>query len=222
VQAASWKQLGGVSKREDRPSIRTSWWRDRSESGASLVLALIFIVAISAIVGTMADWAVSDLGNTTHFDNASSLDYAATGATQVAIQSIRYAPLYAQTAEVTSQYPTTDPSSVAAQSEPGYCWTPTGGATTSSLTIDGDSVTVWCWTVQQLSHSTSPGGTRVVTFYTCLSSVSVGSCVTNPLLKAVVDFNDYPQGDSTPLSNTCTSTCGQGATPVEWIWASQS
>jgi hypothetical protein len=190
----------------------TSTWRGRlfaarSEAGASLILALIFIVSISAIVGTLADWAMNDLGNTTKFDAASKLDYAMSGATEVAIQSIRYKPIYTETASTNA--------------EPGYCWTPGNGATVSGLTLNGYSVDVWCSTLQQLTASTT--GTRIVTFYTCLSTESVQSCVANPFLKAVVAYDDYPNSHTqAPLTQTCTTTCGEGASQQEWVWASQS
>lgn len=187
--------------------LRTRVFAERSEAGASLILALIFIVSISAIVGTLADWAMNDLGNTTKFDAASKLDYAMSGAAQVAIQSIRYTPLYPETAS-------TNP-------EPGYCWTPANGATVSGLTLNGYSVDVWCSTVQNLNLSTS--GTRVVTFYTCLSTVSVQSCVSNPFLKAVVAYDDYPKSNTqSKLTQTCTTTCGEGASQEQWVWSSQS
>ena len=188
-------------------TLRTRVFAERSEAGASLILALIFIVSISAIVGTLADWAMNDLGNTTKFDAASKLDYAMSGAAQVAIQSIRYTALYPETASTNA--------------EPGYCWTPANGATASGLTLNGYTVNVWCSTVQQLTASTS--GTRVVTFYTCLSTVSVQTCVSNPFLKAVVAYDDYPKSNTqTPLKVTCTTTCGEGASQEQWVWSSQS
>src|SRR5579863_3558571 len=116
---------------------------ERSESGSVLVLALVYIISISLIVGALADWAMNDLNNTTQFQSASSLDYAATSATQVAIQSIRYTPLYAQTKNPLL----------------GYCWTPSSGTYLSQLSnFNGYNVSVWCSTVENLNNA----NTRVV------------------------------------------------------------
>jgi hypothetical protein len=54
----------------------------RSESGSVLILAIVYITAISLIVGALADWAMNDLNSTTHFRSASSLGYAATNVTE--------------------------------------------------------------------------------------------------------------------------------------------
>ena len=71
--------------------------RERSERGSSLILALVYIVSVSLIVGALADWAMDDLKNTTHFQSAASIDNAVSGATEIAIQSMRYYPQYPAT-----------------------------------------------------------------------------------------------------------------------------
>ncbi|HEY5438508.1 MAG TPA: hypothetical protein VIJ99_06385, partial [Acidimicrobiales bacterium] len=165
-----------------------------SESGSVLILALVYIISVSLIVGALADWAMNDLNNTTRFQSASALDYAATSATQVAIQSIRYTPLYSQTKNPLL----------------GSCWTPAGGQYLSQLTgFNGYDVSEWCSTVQNLA---SPE-TRIVTFYTCTSPTTTPAnsaqaladgkaCYAQPLLYAQVAFDDYLPG-STTLSTTC-------------------
>ena len=42
----------------------------RDEAGASLVLALLFLVVIGLIVGGLASWTANDLSNATVFQNA--------------------------------------------------------------------------------------------------------------------------------------------------------
>jgi len=192
----------------------------RDEKGASLILALIFIVAVSLIVGGLTDWAVNDLGNTRNFQSASSLNYAASSVTELAIQSIRSTPLGLETENFNSGTPV-----------PGYCWAPAAGLYVSGLSgIDGYNVAVWCSTVE-VDRSPS---TRTVTFWACkessLSAInsttaaqSAGqTCMNNTggnlLLTAVVIFDDYPQGGGTPLHAQCTSTCGEGATTTRWQW----
>jgi hypothetical protein len=166
-------------------------------------------------VGALADWAMNDLNNTTKFQSASSLDYAVTSAVQVAIQSIRYTPLMSQTASPAI----------------GECWVPPSGLLVSQVsTVNNETVAVWCTTVQNLASA----ATRVVTFYACESSLSSSSTSTQvsqaatscagpkgDLLTAVVTFDDYPPGGSSPLSTTCTAgQCGQGATTNQWVWTS--
>jgi hypothetical protein len=185
------------------------------ERGSVLVLSLVYIISISLIVGALSDWAMNDLNNTAHFQSTSELDYAVTSATQVAIQSIRYTPLYSQTKNPLL----------------GECWTPASGHYLSQLTgFNGFNVSVWCSTVQNLA---SPE-TRIVSFYSCTSPTTAPvnsaqaladgeACYAQPLLYAQVAFDDYLPG-STTLSTTCAGIgyCGFGATELEWSWSGAS
>src|ERR1700722_8399896 len=134
--ATQFERHGGSVKRVTRilNRSRARNRRQSSERGSSLILALIYIVSVSLIVGALADWAMNDLSNTTHFQNASSLDNAVSGATEIAIQSIRYYP----------QYPATQSPTVA------NCWTPPTGTYASDTTINTYLVAVWCTTVENL------------------------------------------------------------------------
>jgi hypothetical protein len=174
-------------------------------------------VSVSLIVGALADWAMNDLSNTTHFQNASSLDNAVSGATEIAIQSIRY---YPQSATLNSI---------------ANCWTPPTGTYASDVTFTADNndlVAVWCSTTEDLQ---SPN-TRVVTFYACpetagatgtvgslaLATNAMGGCQSTPTLKAVVTFDDYPSGGGGLLAVTCgggPGVCGFAATTNQWTWA---
>ena len=128
------------------------------------------------------------------FTSARTLQYAANGATQVAVQNIRYTPLLA----------TTSPG-------PGSCWV--GGA---PIQIDGYSMDVWCSTVYT---PTSASRTRVVTFDTCLDGGTAAQCTANPLLEAVVTFDDYPTGSSPPNTAACVVYCGTSMTVNSWVWS---
>jgi hypothetical protein len=174
-------------------------------------------VSVSLIVGALADWAMNDLTNTAHFQNASSADNAISGATEIAIQSMRYYP----------QYPATQSPTVA------NCWTPPSGTYASDVTINTDLVAVWCTTVENLK---SPN-TRVVTFWACrvtaanvasssAATTAMGNCqsglLPGPLLKAVVTFDDYPSGGGGLLTQTCSGgpgVCGFAATTNQWTWS---
>ncbi len=189
----------------------------RREGGAVLILALVYIISISLVVAALADWAMNDLNNTTQFHNSSALDYAVTGAVEVAVQSMRTNPNYGPT------YPQTETL--------GTCWTPPSGVLISQLEnpTSNYTVAVWCSTVQHLKSAS----TRVVTFYACLSNAAALSdgltaaetageaCQESgkDILTAQVTFDDYPPGGGPYLSTTCTGgQCGQEATTDEWQW----
>ena len=181
--------------------------RGDGEAGASLILALIFLVVVSLIVLSMASWTSSDLTNSIRFTAAQSTVATANSATEVAVQDARYyfdaSTLYA--------------------SPPISCLAPATG------TINGLSVSVWCstqWNPQ--SHNT-----RVVTFSTCPASQSATYCAANPLLQAVVTYDDYPTTNNysscPPVSTTTTTTtttvagsssCGTGMKIDTWVFGS--
>jgi hypothetical protein len=204
----------GQTDRRSRARISD---RREDERGSSLILALIYIVAISLIVGALADWAMNDLSNTTHFQNATSLDNAISGATEVAIQSVRYYPNY--------NSGTTSPNF-------GNCWTPPSGSFASQVSFTADNnalVGVWCSTLENLK---SPS-TRRVTLVACQETAtslnstneasSQGNCALHPKLLAVVTIDDYPSGGGGLLTQTCTGgqgVCGFAATTNQWTWAS--
>jgi hypothetical protein len=191
--------------------------RQQSERGSSLILALVYIVAISLIVGALADWAMNDLTNTTHFQNANSLDNALSGATEVAIQNVRYYPYY----------------NVGVDNSPNYgnCWSPPSGSYASEVPFTADNnalIGVWCSTLENLK---SPN-TRRVTFVACQETAtslnstnelaSQNSCVLKPTLLAVVTIDDYHSGGGGLLNSTCTGgqgVCGFAATTNQWTWS---
>jgi hypothetical protein len=175
----------------------------RDERGSVLVLALLFLVAISLVLTALASWATNDLNNSTKFSAARSLQFAANSATELALQSIRYTPLLASGQTLNA-------------SPANYCW---GSGPTSELagasSVDGVAVEVWCSTV----WAPSSADTRVVTFSTCLAGVSAGTCALNPVLQSVVAFDDYPPGVSTPNNGVCAVYCGTGLTIESWLWS---
>jgi type II secretory pathway pseudopilin PulG len=197
------------------------------ERGQVLILALVYIVAVSIFVGALAYWATNDLNNTTVFKVASAQTYAANAATQGAVQDIGEYPVPSNPNPTsgyntptpltgTTQVPGSNPVTyVSYPSSPGICW---GSTSPSSVTINGISVSVWCSTVEYLKHTSGLNGTRVVTFYTCLSTVATAvQCEQAPLVKAVVSFDDLP---GTPLTKQCNlvpQDCGQSDFIVSWV-----
>jgi hypothetical protein len=184
-------------KRSSRPEA------GHDEAGAVLVLALLFLAVVGAIVGSLATWATNDLNNTAHFTSARTLQYAANGATQVAIQNIRYTPLLATTVPPNSP---TWPGGTG----PGSCW-----ASGAPVQIDNQSMDVFCTTV----YTPTSASTRVVTFDTCLDGGTAAQCIANPLLEAVVTFDDYPTGSSPPNTAACVVYCGTSMTVNSWVWS---
>jgi hypothetical protein len=178
-------------------------------------LALVYIFTVGLIVAALASWATNDLNNTAHFTTGRSLQYALSSVTETGIQSMRYNPI--PTSTPTANTPTP------ALSAPGNCWTPAASANPAGydqLTLDGENVTVWCSTVENLSQAT----TRVVTFSACLSSWSNTACAASPLLQVVVSYDDYPPGGGPLLTSQCTPTvnCGEGMTLLNWTWLTQT
>ena len=191
------------------------------ESGAVLMLALAYIIAISLIVGALADWAMNDLNNTTKFNSTGQLHSVVSSVTNLAIQNIRDTP---------------DPSNPPNNTPPpptglGNCWVPVGSPAVSQYTIDTYTVVVWCNTDTAFAKAQ----TRKVTLYACLSSLNSGSssgaistamnnCFNSPTLKAVVVFDDYPDQGAPGQTVQCKSPlglpdCGEGMDIQSWTWS---
>ncbi len=186
----------GASRRNPRR-------RDRSERGASLILALVFIVVVAVIVGAISSLAINDLNNTTHFNSATALDYSASSAANLAIQSVRYTP---QTVPDGTQ---------------GPCWgsgTSTYSPPASPNGSTGPTVAIWCTTVHHAGSSQS----RDVTMIACLSSLSQSNCQSNPLLTLVEAYDDYTASgtDTCVGAQASATTCGAGASTLVWKWGS--
>ncbi len=184
--------------------------RVHDERGASLILALVFIVAVSLIVLSLSSLATNDLSNTGKFNSARALDYAASSTAQVALQSIRFNPV-----------PTTTPTQGTFTS-PSYCWAPSSGSY-SQLTFNGITIVAFCRTDENLTSA----NTRVVKIYNCVvtasSPANATACVANPLLLVEVTFDDYPPGGSSTLTTQCTGqSCGQGMSLNRWQWAASA
>jgi hypothetical protein len=199
------------------PATPRAACRRSDEAGSSLILALIFLVVISLVVGALASWTANNLSNTVKFQADRSAQYALSSASQVAIQNIRYTPLLA-------------PNQTLNASPPSYCWgqaqpTQTAG-TVSELTVLGNQVALWCSTVWN-----SSAATRVVTVSACLTSAvptpasgssltsiqaAAAQCAATPGLQTVVTFEDYSASNPTVNPGVCLSppngSCGTGVT----------
>jgi hypothetical protein len=187
------KETKGTRLRENRFEDAA-----RDEVGAVLILALIFLVAVSGMVLALASSTSNNLLSSVHFSATRTVDNAASNAIEVAVQTIRYTP----TLETDGTAQTLN------ASPPSYCW----GAPSSFANID-----VWCSTVWTPSSANS----RVVTLSACPTSVTTDAvaCALHPLLQEVVTFDDYPAGVSAPNSGQCAVYCGTGITVDSLVWS---
>ena len=174
-----------------------------NEDGASLILALVFLVVVSLIVISMATWTSNDLRNSIKFTRAQSTVATANSATEVAVQSVRY---------------DFEPATLNA-SPPAAC------LASPFPTLNDQTVSVWCST----QWNQTSASTRRVTFSTCLSTVSAADCAVHPLLQAIVTYDDFPTSGNYsscgPVSTSTTTTapmtgssCGTGMKINTWVF----
>lgn len=179
------------------------------ESGATLVLAMIFLIAFALIIGALANWTSTGLSSTLQFQNAASKYYAAEGVTQVAIRQLRYS--YPAPAGGSSF---ACPLNVPAGPSP---------PPTSSAAVSMNDVLIQDWCSIKESGETF----RIATVTACLvtsGTVLNGPCTVSSgsatkLLAAQVTFTDYSP-TSYPTSPTCTSStlsnCGESMSFNYW------
>jgi hypothetical protein len=181
----------------------------RNERGAVLILALVYLVSVSAIIAALTSWALNDLNDTTHFSSGFALQNAAGSATEVAIQYVRYS----STPLILGSNPAI--SCLGANATPPTV-TFTNGPN-SDPTFFTDTMAVWCST----NWSPDTSATRTVTFWACVSPVggtTASACQASPILKAIVVFDDYPSSLSAPIDGQCNVWCGSGMIVSTWDW----
>lgn len=188
------KVPGRATRRLDAPGRGTPTGRD--ESGATLILALVFLVVVSLIGVSLANWVGSDLGNVLNFRAARAMQSTANSAAELAVQNLRY-NFAAATLNASPPVP---------------CWTTS--PTPSQVTLNAQSMSAWCATRwQPLSTST-----RIVTITTCPSSLSASACANAPLLLSVVTFDDYTSASSAIGTAQCSATCGAVMRIDSWVF----
>jgi hypothetical protein len=174
--------------------------RRPGDTGSVLILALIYLTAVSVAVLALAGWSSTNLHTTSKFSSVRKKQDAARSTTELAMQNIRYVPMLSTTVNA---------------SPPVACWG--SGPTSGVSNINGFSMNTWCSTV----WNPTSGETRVVTFSTCKQTFSAAACAASPYLQVVVTYDDYPPGGAAAVSGPCTdwNWCGQGMTVNSWIWA---
>ena len=174
----------------------------RDEAGAIIILALVFLVAVSLIVMGLLTWVGTSLTATSTFANERSVESATTSAMNLAIQNTRYT--------FTHQLLNVSP--------PQACWYDTGGNPQQPPQINNQQIDVWCSMVWQPFTA----NTRTITYSACPSSLTNTQCAAAPVLQVIVTFDDYAPGIGVPTANPVqcnfTGFCGQSLTQNSWLW----
>jgi hypothetical protein len=174
---------------------------EQDEAGAVIILALVFLVAVSMIVVGLLSYVGTSLTATTSFASERSVETAATNAVNLAISQSRY----------------TFSTQMLNASPPSACWT-TG--TGQPPAFGGQQFYVWCSMTWQPFSS----ATRTITYSACLTTQTTdpGTCAATPLLQDIVTFDDYAPGLGVPNANPVqcnfTGYCGQSMTQNSWQW----
>lgn len=200
-----------------RRSIRAHWSTmrheqsgDSSEKGAVLILAMVFLVAVSVIVGGLTEWTSNDLMNSAVFKQTQTVNSDATNAVNLAIQSIRYTPLLYTSANNTLTDQTLN------ASPPSYCW---GSGPSQDFNMNVYCTTVWNPTMantRQVTVTACPQTQTLPTTGTASWTAAQSSCPQSPFLQAIVTFDDYPSGVSAPNNDQCVVYCGSTLTINSW------
>ena len=137
------------------------------------------------------------------FNSERNVEYAATDAVNLAIQNTRYS---------------FDAYSMLNAAAPQSCLSPA-----YSVTDQSTSISVYCTMIW--SPDDPNGYTRTITYSACISGGSASACAAEPLLQAVVAFDDNPPGTVAPSINPtkCTpiadnGSCGESMTQLSWQW----
>ena len=185
--------------------------RPRDESGAVLILALVFLVTVSVIVGALTDWVTNDLMNTASFNSTQTLNSSATNAVTLGVQSIRYTPLLYNTSTLADETLNASP--------PSYCW---GSGPSQAFNMNVYCSSVWNPTkaaTRKVTVSACPISRTAPVTGTASWTAAQRSCAAAPLLQAIVTFDDYPPtGVSGPSQVQCVTYCGSTLTVNSWNW----
>ena len=180
-----------TGSRRSRPTGKRTPFRG-DEAGVSLVLALVMLIVLSFIFLALASSSINGIANSTNLKTQRSIEYAASGAAQMAVQTVRYSG---------RQF-----SPTAAQS----CLPGPG-----TVVINGVTMAVYC---QQSAYNQTLSDTRVINFYACSPSPGVTCMSSNAVLYANVTFDDFPLNGGAPACpGGNPSTCGTSEHVNSWI-----
>lgn len=188
-----------------RQYVRLAFNRNsRDESGAVLILALIFVIIVTLSIFGLITFGGTGILNSTNLKGQRSLEFAADGATSAAIQAVRYSNYTFSQTGIEDCLPD------------GAILNPTS-INTQSMTING--IAMWVDCTATPPPFSQPNVSRAVTFYACEQTLNPVSCLgSNSILVATVYFNDTSSSgvdDCSPPTET--DTCGSGMTITSWV-----
>jgi hypothetical protein len=169
--------------------------RSRDESGAILVLALIFMVVTALLITGLTAWEGNDIKNVGALKEARTALYAADGAIQVATANTRY------------EFPSS--------TTPSFCPSSSSQPSTNPFTVNGQKIVVWCVTSTDLTKCPISACTRVETLsaFTCTSTCPTDPTQEQPYVQSEVIFDDYTAQNYNDCSPTgAQTTCGSTMT----------
>jgi hypothetical protein len=174
------------------------------EEGAVLLLTVIFVVIIALTLLGLLTLSGNDLTNTSNLQTERSLEYAADGATDAAVQAVRYS-YYAFDGHTNKAGDDCLPDGPAFQNP---------DRNTTTMSIDGNTMMVDC-----TGTLPSPPGTntRTVTFMACIQAQA--PCTSgNSVLTATVVFQDHNSFHQYLCNSAPNSaTCGIGVVVQSWV-----
>ncbi len=176
------------------------------EAGATLILALIFIVICSLLLLSLVTFTGNDLLNTGNLRNERTLEFSAASATNASIEATRYTD---------NAYTSTTNQDCMPNGVTSMTILPSMAAA-----VPDDVVTVVCGNGTTSSLSSQY---RTVNLYACQGAVTAASCSTSgsskPILTAQVQYDDYSSSgyDNFECSSTTIATCGTGMTIESWV-----
>ena len=175
--------------RRDRQRLK------RDESGAVLLLALIFMVVTALIITSLAAWSGNDISNVGHLKSGRSVIYTSDAAIQVAISDLRYA--------------------YQSSSSNGYCPnTPSG----NPYSLNGQKVYATCAIVVSggMGNQDIEVDLNVAVYPSPLCPSDYTSC-NHPYVQAQVAFIPFDNSNTNSCTPTSQSTCGFGMTVKSWV-----
>ena len=160
----------------------------RGEAGASLVLALAFLLVVSAVVAILTNWATNDLQNTHQFSNVRLVHLVETDVLNLDLSLVR--------------------------TTPSAC-TP---LTPFAYTVDSTPVDVWCNLASSTPLKSQWSRTVKLWSCLASVGPACESSATPISIKAVVEFDDYTSGVHVPTTTPCAPplVCGTGMKITEW------
>jgi hypothetical protein len=183
---------------------------ERGDSGAALIMALVFLLALGMVISAVATLATGAFTTSINLGQERALEANAESAATLAIANIRYN--YSGAWDATNNVNAPPPI------------IPSNGSVTPFNCMPNQTpysgMTTYC---AMSTPAPSSGASRVVQFYVCPATVAAGSipnACAGQALFAVVTYDDLPPNAS-GTANICdaqghTVTCGLGMTVDTW------